>query len=140
MPDSSYDRIVIGAGNAAFGAAGVAHEAGWRVLVVEGRDVGGTCPLRGCVPKKVLVAAAEVLDQISRAPAHGISVSSPELDWKKLIERKQTFVEGVPADFEQSLANRDTFALAIKHGLTAEDLGSMVYAYPTFNSDLRFLV
>ncbi len=106
MPDSSYDLIVLGAGNAAFGAAGVANEAGWRVLVVEGRDVGGTCPLRGCVPKKVLVAAAEVLDQISRAPAHGISVGAPELDWKKLIERKQTFVAGVPADFEQSLANR----------------------------------
>ena len=106
MPDSSYDLIVLGAGNAGFGAAGVAHEAGWRVLVVEGRDVGGTCPMRGCVPKKVLVAAAEVLDQISRAPTHEISVGPPELDWKKLIDRKQTFVEGVPADFEQSLANR----------------------------------
>lgn len=70
-----YDLIVIGAGNAGQAAAGIARKAGWSVLIVEGRDIGGTCPLRGCVPKKVLVAAAETLDQNARARAHAIRVS-----------------------------------------------------------------
>ena len=93
---SNYDLIVIGAGNAGQAAAGIAREAGWSVLVVESRDVGGTCPLRGCVPKKVLVAAGETLDAIARAAVHRIRVGKPKLDWPKLIRRKQTFVAGVP--------------------------------------------
>jgi glutathione reductase (NADPH) len=75
---SNYDLIVIGAGNAGQAAAGIAREAGWSVLVVESRDVGGTCPLRGCVPKKVLVAAGETLDAIARAPIHRIRVGKPK--------------------------------------------------------------
>lgn len=103
---SEYDVLVLGAGNAGLAAAGVARTAGRRVAVVEARDVGGVCPLRGCVPKKVLVAAAQTLDTIARAGTHAISVGSPVLDWPRLIERKQTFVEGVPAELEQSLAAR----------------------------------
>ncbi len=101
-----YDLVVLGAGNAGFGAAGVAREAGLRVAVVESRDVGGTCPLRGCVPKKVLVAASEVLEAISRAEEHGITVTGAKLDWPSLIRRKQTFVEGVPDDMAKSLKDR----------------------------------
>lgn len=101
-----YDVVILGAGNAGLAAAGVARAAGQRVLVVEREDVGGVCPLRGCVPKKVLVAAAQTLDTIARAGTQQIVVGAPVLDWPRLIERKQTFVEGVPAEFEKSLANR----------------------------------
>ena len=62
--------------------------------------------MRGCVPKKVLVAAAQVLHQIELAPEHHIAVGKPSLDWAKLIEREQGFVEGVPEAFEKSLTNR----------------------------------
>ncbi|GAB5544473.1 MAG: NAD(P)/FAD-dependent oxidoreductase [Sandaracinaceae bacterium] len=102
----THDLIVLGAGNAGLAAASIANEAGWSVLVAESLDVGGTCPLRGCVPKKVLVAAAEALDVIRRASAHGITVSEPKLDWGQLIRRERTFVEGVPAQFAESLARR----------------------------------
>ncbi len=108
-----YDLIVIGAGNAGQAAAGQVRAAGWRVAVIESRDVGGTCPLRGCVPKKVLVAAAEAMDVIARARAHHIEVGPARLDWGKLIARKQTFVSGVPADFEQSLVKR---GIDVLHG------------------------
>lgn len=101
-----HDLIVLGSGNAGLAAASVAAEAGWSVLVAESRDVGGTCALRGCVPKKVLVAAAETLDAIRRAHAHGITVKEASLDWAKLIGRERTFVDGVPAQFEASLARR----------------------------------
>ncbi len=103
----SFDVVVLGSGNAGFGAAGVAHSAGKSVAVVESWDVGGTCPIRGCVPKKVLVAAAQVLHQIERAAEHHIAVGAPKLDWAKLIEREQGFTEGVPKMFEDSLAGRD---------------------------------
>jgi len=103
---AEHDVLVLGAGNAGLAAAGVARAAGQQVLVVEGRAVGGVCPLRGCVPKKVLVAAAQSLDAIARAGTHEISVGAPVLDWAGLIARKRTFVDGVPEAFEESLANR----------------------------------
>lgn len=102
----AFDLVVIGAGNAGLAAAGKARDAGWRVAVIERRDVGGTCPLRGCVPKKVLVAAAEVMDAIARASEHGIRVEGAALDWPSLIARKEGFVQGVPAEFERSLTRR----------------------------------
>lgn len=102
-----FDVLVLGTGNAGMAAAGAARAAGKSVAMVEGRDVGGTCPIRGCVPKKVLVAAAQVLDQIARAPAHHISVAAPKLDWAKLIERKEEFIAGVPDDFKGSLEKRE---------------------------------
>ena len=106
MP-SEVDVIVLGSGNAGFAAVGAAHNAGKSAVIVESRDIGGTCPLRGCVPKKVLVAAAECLHQIALAPEHHISVGPATLDWRKLIARKQTFVDGVPDDFRKSLENRN---------------------------------
>jgi len=102
----SYDVVVLGAGNAGMGAAGVTRAAGKSVAVVESWEVGGTCPLRGCVPKKVLVAAAQVLHQIDLAPQHHITVGKPALDWAALIARERTFVEGVPEAFAKSLEDR----------------------------------
>ena len=105
---NSYDLVVLGTGNAGMRVASVAREAGWSVAMVENRDVGGTCPIRGCVPKKVLVAAAQVLHQIDLASQHHIEVGPPKLDWKKLIERERTFVDGVPEWFAKSLADKGT--------------------------------
>ena len=73
-----YDFIVLGSGNAGSAAAWVAKEAGKLVAMIESWDVGGTCALRGCVPKKIYVAAAaETLDAIARACEHHIAVAPP---------------------------------------------------------------
>lgn len=101
-----YDVVVLGAGNAGMAAADVTRAAGKSVAMVESWQVGGTCPLRGCVPKKVLVAAAQVLHQIELAPVHHIEVGAHRLDWAKLIERERGFVEGVPEAFAESLESR----------------------------------
>lgn len=111
--EQSYDVIVLGAGNAGMAPAGMAKEAGKSVLVIDGRDFGGTCALRGCVPKKVLVAAGEALNIIQDASEHKIDASFNTIDWPALIERKQTFVEGVPQMFEDSLTGRN---IDIAHG------------------------
>ncbi len=102
----SYDVVVLGTGNAGMAAAGVVREAGKTVAMIENRDVGGTCPIRGCVPKKVLVAAAQTLHQIELAATHHIKVAKPEIDWPALIEREQGFVDGVPGMFRDSLERR----------------------------------
>ena len=80
-----YDLIVLGAGNAGFAPAGMAKEAGQSVLVVESRDFGGTCAIRGCVPKKVLVAAGETLDHIAKASDHKIDAQFNSIDWLDYI-------------------------------------------------------
>jgi pyruvate/2-oxoglutarate dehydrogenase complex dihydrolipoamide dehydrogenase (E3) component len=72
-----YDFIVLGSGNAGSAAAWVAKEAGKSVAMIESWDVGGTCALRGCVPKKIYVAAAETLDAIARASEHHIAMAPP---------------------------------------------------------------
>src|SRR5215217_29560 len=110
---NEYDAIIIGAGNAGLAVAGGLRAAGKSAAIVEKRDVGGTCPIRGCVPKKVLVAAAQTLDIISRAGDHQIRVARPELDWTALIEREQSFVSGVSHDIESGLARR---GIVLKHG------------------------
>lgn len=101
-----YDVVILGTGNAGMAAAGVVRAAGKSVAMVESRDVGGTCPNRGCVPKKVLVAAAQVLHQIDTAARHHIKVDRPVLDWAGLIERERGFVDGVPEAFADSLESR----------------------------------
>ena len=101
-----YDVVVLGVGNAGMGAAGVARAGGLSVAMVDYQDPGGTCPLRGCVPKKVLVAAAQVLHQIALAEQHHIAVGPAQLDWPALIARERTFVEGVPQMFADSLTSR----------------------------------
>ncbi len=67
-----YDVIILGAGNAGFGVSAIAHDAGKKIAFVEERDFGGTCPNRGCTPKKVLVAAAHALHEI---PSPALMVS-----------------------------------------------------------------
>lgn len=110
---SKSDLVVLGAGNVGQGAAGIARQAGQSVVVIESRDVGGTCPLRGCVPKKVLVAAAETLQQINLAHNHHIHTAPASVDWEKLMARKQSFVDGVPQAFEKGLVER---GIEVVHG------------------------
>jgi glutathione reductase (NADPH) len=106
-----YDLIVIGAGNAGQEAASIARAAGWRVAIIEARDVGGTCPLRGCIPKKVLAAASEVADLVRRAPRLSINVEppaagEPAIDWTALIARERTFVDGVAEAMKADLVRQ----------------------------------
>lgn len=102
---STHDMVVIGAGNAGMAAAGVARAAGWSVAVVEQDLVGGTCPNHGCVPKKVLVAACEVVDHARRAAGHGVA-GELRIDWAALQARRRAIVEPLPASMAGSLERR----------------------------------
>jgi glutathione reductase (NADPH) len=101
-----YDIIILGGGNAGFGVSAIAHDAGKTIAFVEERDFGGTCPNRGCTPKKVLVAAAHALHEIAIAGAHGIEVGAARLDWAKLIGREKDMVSFIPGAMEATAGKR----------------------------------
>jgi glutathione reductase (NADPH) len=106
MASDSYDVLILGGGNAGFGVTVPTREAGLKVALVEERDLGGTCPNRGCTPKKVLVAAGHALHEINQAPVHGISVSKPKLDWAALIDREKEMIGGIPDSLAETLQDR----------------------------------
>ena len=99
-----YDLVVIGTGTAASVAATQCRAAGWTVAAIDHEPFGGTCALRGCDPKKVLVGAAEAIDHARRMHGKGVAGGEPKIAWTELIEFKRTFTEPVPAIKEQSFA------------------------------------
>jgi glutathione reductase (NADPH) len=106
MPGRSFDVVILGGGNAGMGVTVATREAGLSVAMIEPDLLGGTCPNRGCMPKKVLVAAAHALDEIDRAPAHHIAVGKPTLDWAALIDREKAMIAGIPGSLEQLMQRR----------------------------------
>ena len=106
MSSDTYDVVIIGGGNAGMGVTVDTRKAGLSVAMVEHRELGGTCPNRGCTPKKILVAAGHVLDEIERAPAHHIAVGKPRLDWAALIDREKKMIAHLPDSFAKLMAER----------------------------------
>ena len=98
---TKYDVVVIGTGSAASTAAMRCRKAGKEVAVIDSRPFGGTCALRGCDPKKVLVGAAELLDWNRRMAEHGIRADQVQIEWSRLIQFKRSFTESVPKNSEE---------------------------------------
>jgi pyruvate/2-oxoglutarate dehydrogenase complex dihydrolipoamide dehydrogenase (E3) component len=90
---AGLDLIVIGAGMAGMNAAARASEAGARVAVIERDRVGGTCPLRGCIPSKALIRSAEVAHEVRGAAAYGVRVEGFSVDMPAVIDRVQAIIE-----------------------------------------------
>ena len=88
MPDYDYDLFVIGAGSGGVRAARMAAMAGARVAVAEEDRVGGTCVIRGCVPKKFMVYASEFSHLFKLAEGYGWSSSESSFDWKRFLTTK----------------------------------------------------
>ena len=99
----SYDLAVIGTGTAAMVAAARARKAGWIVAVVDHRPFGGTCALRGCDPKKLLIAGADAVDRVGRMRGKGVA-GSVGVDWAELMAFKRSFTDPVPGQREATLA------------------------------------
>jgi glutathione reductase (NADPH) len=105
-----YDLVVIGAGTAAMTAAMRVRAVGWEVAVVDFRPFGGTCALRGCDPKKMLISGVTALDYTHRMRNNGV-VGAVHIEWPKLMAFKRTFTDPVPDKMEHRYADKgiDTY-------------------------------
>ena len=108
-----FDVIAIGTGSAASAVASRCCKAGWQVAIVDSRPFGGTCALRGCDPKKVLVGAAEAVDWTRRMKGKGIQAAKLQIDWPELMRFKRSFTEPVPKRREDGFAEA---GIAAFHG------------------------
>ena len=109
----NFDLIVVGTGAAGTSAAYACRSAGWNVAIIDSRPFGGTCALRGCDPKKVLVGATEVIERTRQMAGKGVSCNDVKIDWPALIQFKRTFTQPVPADREQQFSRA---GIAVFHG------------------------
>jgi len=99
-----YDLFVIGAGSGGVRAARVASLAGARVAIAEEYRIGGTCVIRGCVPKKLLVYGAEFAQHLADAPGYGWTVDNARFDWATLRDNVQKEVTRLSGIYNSNLA------------------------------------
>jgi glutathione reductase (NADPH) len=106
----TFDLVVIGSGAAAQTVASRCRAAGWTVAMIDKRPFGGTCALRGCDPKKVLVGAAAAVDAARLLSGKGVRPESLAIDWAELIRFKRTFTDPYPAKLQARLAHEGIVA------------------------------
>ncbi len=100
-----YDLFVIGAGSGGVRAARLAAVQGARVAVAEEHRVGGTCVIRGCIPKKFMVYASEFATAIKTARAYGWSVGETSFDWPAFLEAKDVEIARLSGLYVRNLQN-----------------------------------
>jgi glutathione reductase (NADPH) len=103
MADHDVDLFVIGGGSGGVRAARIAANHGARVMVAEEYRLGGTCVIRGCVPKKLLVYASHVHSEIEDAAGYGWSIPEATFDWPTLIANKDKEIARLEAAYTSNL-------------------------------------
>ncbi len=103
MADGDVDLFVIGAGSGGVRAARIAAEHGARVMIAEEYRVGGTCVIRGCVPKKLLVHASRFKHEFEDAVGFGWTVTGAKFDWPTLIANKDKEIARLEAAYHATL-------------------------------------
>ena len=101
--DRQYDLVVVGTGVTS-AAASRCREAGWSVAVVDRQPFGGTCALRGCVPKKILVGAADAVQGARDLTGKGVPAGELAIDWPELMRFKHSLVDPTTERTEQAWA------------------------------------
>ena len=104
MADYDYDLFVIGAGSGGVRAARIASTHGAKVAIAEEYRVGGTCVIRGCVPKKLMVYASHFPEYFEDAEGYGWSKPESSFDWKKLIANKDAEIDRLNGIYIKNLA------------------------------------
>jgi glutathione reductase (NADPH) len=101
-----FDLVIIGTGTAAMTAAMRVRNAGRTIAIIDEKPFGGTCALRGCDPKKMLVSGAQVIDFARRMRGNGIE-GDVHINWPELIAFKRSFTDPIPEMHEQRYHEKD---------------------------------
>ena len=102
---SDYDLFVIGAGSGGVRAARIAAAHGAKVAVAEEYRIGGTCVIRGCVPKKLLVYGAHFAEDLNDAAMFGWDIKHCQFDWPVLRDNVLAEVDRLEGLYRQTLTN-----------------------------------
>ncbi|MBP2226865.1 glutathione reductase (NADPH) [Azospirillum agricola] len=105
MAEFDFDLFTIGAGSGGVAASRRAASYGAKVAICEGSRVGGTCVIRGCVPKKLLVYAAQFRDGFEDSRGYGWDAHAPAFDWETLIARKDAEIDRLNGIYISMLKN-----------------------------------
>ena len=105
MAEFDVDLFVIGGGSGGVRAARIAAGHGARVMLAEEYRMGGTCVIRGCVPKKLFVLGSHVRQEIEDAAAFGWTIPSPAFDWPTLIANKDKEIARLEAAYTTNVEN-----------------------------------
>ena len=105
MPEYDYDLFVIGAGSGGTRASRVAAAHGAKVAVAEEYRVGGTCVIRGCVPKKLLIYGAHFAEDLNDAKRFGWNVGQCDFDWAVLRDNVLADVDRLNTAYTETLTN-----------------------------------
>jgi glutathione reductase (NADPH) len=105
MMEYDFDLFVIGAGSGGVRAARISASHGAKVAVAEEFRVGGTCVIRGCVPKKLLVYGAHFAEDLADARRFGWNTENPEFDWATLRDNVAAEVDRLEGLYGQTLGN-----------------------------------
>ena len=103
MAEYDVDLFIIGGGSGGVRAARVAGEHGARVMVAEESRVGGTCVIRGCIPKKLLVYASRFRHEFEDAAGYGWTIGSARFDWPTLIKNKDKEIARLEAAYRKTV-------------------------------------
>jgi glutathione reductase (NADPH) len=134
MSEDNVDLFVIGAGSGGVRAARIAAGHGARVVIAEEYRVGGTCVIRGCVPKKLLVYASRFADEFEDAAGYGWTVPKPSFDWATLIANKDREIARLELAYVSALERagvrivKSRAVLEDRHTLFLEATGERVRA------------
>ncbi|MBA3511120.1 NAD(P)/FAD-dependent oxidoreductase [Sphingomonas sp.] len=115
-----YDLVVIGSGTAAMVAATRTAAAGWKVAMIDDQPFGGTCALRGCDPKKMMVSAEEAIEAARRMAGRGVD-GELSINWPELLAFKRDFTEPISEKRAQTLARLSIDAIDGTARFTARD-------------------
>src|SRR5439155_8011001 len=93
MPRYDFDMFTIGAGSGGVASSRRAGSYGARVAICEESRVGGTCVIRGCVPKKLLVYGSHFRHELEDAAGFGWTILEPAFDWARLVAAKDREID-----------------------------------------------